>query len=61
VRTVASISGSLKFQGLVSRLASIVPMIARGRRTDLLDVRALPDHLKRDMGFLDGLPTVKRR
>lgn len=36
---------------LMSRLASSFGLRPRRR---VLDVRELPDHLKRDMGFLDG-------
>ncbi|MDR6757642.1 adenylylsulfate kinase-like enzyme [Mycoplana sp. BE70] len=31
-----------------------------GRRVPRLDVDALPDHLKRDLGFLDGREPRKR-
>jgi hypothetical protein len=37
---------------LHSWLATLLPR--RRRRGAVLDVRELPDHLKRDMGFLDG-------
>ncbi|WP_353643624.1 hypothetical protein [Mesorhizobium sp. WSM2239] len=33
----------------------------RGRRQARLDVRDLSDHLKRDMGFLDGNPVGRRK
>ncbi|WP_378945793.1 hypothetical protein [Mesorhizobium sp. ANAO-SY3R2] len=36
---------------LASRLASAFGLRSRKR---VLDIRDLPDHLKRDMGFLDG-------
>jgi hypothetical protein len=50
-----------KNRGLLARFVSILPAVGRHRRRSrLLDVRSLSDHLKRDMGFLDGLPTDKR-
>lgn len=43
---------------LMSRLAATFAMRSRKR---VLDVRDLPDHLKRDMGFLDGQNPCGRR
>ncbi|WP_269932617.1 hypothetical protein [Aminobacter sp. HY435] len=43
---------------LMSRLASTFGLRARRR---ILDIRDLPDHLKRDMGFLDGKYPCGRR
>ena len=48
-----------RVQGWLSRLVSLLPATQRKQR--VLDVRTLSDHLKRDMGFLDGTPTAKRR
>lgn len=59
VETMAYLSETAKVQGWLSRLASFLPTIERKRH--VLDVRTLSDHLKRDMGFLDGAPTSKRR
>ena len=47
----------------VSRAASTLSLIGRafGRsRSQRLDVAALPEHLKRDLGFLGGRETVPR-
>ena len=43
---------------LVLRLAAA---LTRRPRKRLLDARDLPDHLKRDMGFLDGNDPCGRR
>ena len=43
---------------LTSRLAAVFVWRSRKR---LLDVRELPDHLKRDMGYLDGNSPCGRR
>lgn len=43
---------------LTSRLAAVFGLRSRKR---LLDVRDLPDHLKRDMGYLDGNDPGGRR
>ncbi|MBE1206479.1 hypothetical protein [Aminobacter carboxidus] len=43
---------------LTSRLAAVFGWRSRKR---LLDVRDLPDHLKRDMGYLDGNDPCGRR
>ena len=61
VKSMAYISESLQRKGWLSRLAAILPVLTRPRHGDLLDVSGLSDHLKRDMGFLDGVPTIKRR
>ena len=37
-----------------ARLAALVSGRKRPPRRARLDARTLPDHLKRDMGFLDG-------
>ena len=52
---------SLRHKGWLARLAWMVPALTQSRRTELLDIAGLSDHLKRDIGFLDGVPTVKRR
>jgi len=42
--------------------ALFAALLARpGRRPAVLDPRTLPDHLKRDMGFLDGNDPSGRR
>ena len=61
VRTMAYIGESLQRKGWLSRLAATLLVSWRARDRQLLDVNGLSDHLKRDMGFLDGVPTVKRR
>jgi len=48
IRTIRS--GSIRHASWFGRLTAA---LVRPRRT-LLDPRSLPDHLKRDMGFLDG-------
>jgi hypothetical protein len=58
---MAYIGESLQHKGWLWRLASMVPAFRQSRRTELLDIAGLSDHLKRDMGFLDGVPTIKRR
>ena len=50
-----------KMQAWLAVLARALPMFEGRRRIGTLDVRSLSDHLKRDMGFLDGQPTDKRR
>ena len=55
------LSETTKHRGFLSRLASLLPALSRGHGSEFLDVRGLSDHLKRDMGFLDGVPTQKRR
>jgi hypothetical protein len=50
-----------KIQDWLTLLALVLPAFGHQRRTQALDVRGLSDHLKRDMGFLDGVPTDKRR
>lgn len=44
---------------LVDRL--FAPADNNGRQQPLLDPRDLNDHMKRDMGYLDGRATPKRR
>ena len=61
VKNMAYTGESLHRKGWLWRLAWMVPALSQLRRTELLDVSGLSDHLKRDMGFLDGVPTVKRR
>jgi hypothetical protein len=58
---MAYLSETAKYRGWLSHLASFLPTLSHGPASDLLDVRGLSDHLKRDMGFLDGMPTAKRR
>lgn len=43
---------------MTSRLASVLGWRSRKR---VLDYRYLPDHLKRDMGYLDGNDPCGRR
>jgi hypothetical protein len=52
---------SEKFREWLDLLARAIPMFKGRPGVGTLDVRALSDHLKRDMGFLDGVPTDKRR
>ena len=54
-------SETLKFRGFLSRLLPVLSIGSRASQRQVLDVRLLSDHLKRDMGFLDGAPTGKRR
>jgi hypothetical protein len=58
---MAHLSETAKIQGWFARLLAVLPAFERKRRTGVLDVRSLSHHLKRDMGFLDGLPTDKLR
>ena len=58
---MAYLSESLKHKGWLSRLTAALLVRSHERRGELLDVNGLSDHLKRDMGFLDGVPTIKRR
>jgi hypothetical protein len=58
---MAHLSETPKIQSWLARLITVLPALERNRRTEILDVRVLSDHLKRDMGFLDGLPTDKLR
>lgn len=51
----------MKFRGFLSRLTAALPAFPRGSRRAQLDARHFSDHLKRDMGFIDSLPTGKRR
>ena len=44
---------------LFARLATLFAPIARSRQKPELDPRSLSDHLKRDLGFLDGSVTVR--
>ena len=47
----------------VSRAASTLSLFGRAfrrSRTPRLDVRSLPDHLKRDLGFLGGRDPAPR-
>jgi hypothetical protein len=60
VHPMANLDQIVKNRGWLASFASILPAFAGGRRARLLDARRLSDHLKRDMGFLDGLPTDKR-
>ncbi len=46
---------------LFSVLARRRARTEQARNADLLDIRDLSDHLKRDMGFLDGNGTGRRR
>ena len=45
---------------LFARLAGLLAPVARPRQKPDLDPRSLSDHLKRDLGFLDGNVTVRR-
>jgi hypothetical protein len=46
----------------ISFLMPSLAWLGRGPRRDQLDVRGLSEHLKRDMGFLDGNdPSGKHR
>jgi len=58
---MAYVSESLKHKGWLSRLAAVLLVRSHRRGSELLDVNGLSDHLKRDMGFLDGVLTIKRR
>lgn len=58
--SMAHLDQIAKNRGWLARFVSILPAFERRRRVGLLDVRNLSDHLKRDMGFLDSLPTDKR-
>lgn len=51
----------LKFRSFLSRLTVALSSFSREPRRPVLDPRRLSDHLKRDMGFIDGVPTGKRR
>jgi len=57
---MAYVSESLKHKGWLSRLAAALLVRSQKQGSELLDVNGLSDHLKRDMGFLDGIPTLKR-
>lgn len=57
---MAYVGESLKHKGWLSRLAAALLVRSHKQSNDLLDVNGLSDHLKRDMGFLDGIPTLKR-
>jgi hypothetical protein len=53
-------SATAKLHDWFSRPTFVFPLLGRRPRRELLDVRRLSDHLKRDMGFLDGVdPTGK--
>jgi hypothetical protein len=58
---MAYVSESLKHKGWLSRLAAALLVRSHERGGELLDVNGLSDHLKRDMGFLDGVSSIKRR
>jgi hypothetical protein len=58
--SMANLDQIVKNRSWLARFVSILPAFERSRRARLLDERKLSDHLKRDMGFLDGLPTDKR-
>ena len=58
---MAYLNETLKFRGFLARFLSVRPVGSRASRHRVLDVRRLSDHLKRDMGFLDGGPTGKQR
>lgn len=50
-----------RHSGWLSSLASFLPALTSRPRPDVLDIRTLSDHLKRDMGFLDGNEPGRRR
>ena len=58
---MAYLDEPLKFRSLLSRLTAALPSFSRGSRRALVDPRHFSDHLKRDMGFIDSLPTGERR
>mgnify|MGYP001489699165 CR=1 FL=1 len=43
-----------------SLLEILMTPLQRRKRRELLDLRELPDHLKRDIGILDGHDTPRR-
>ena len=55
---MAHLAETFKVQSFAARLVSL---LSRSERRPVLDTRALSDHLKRDMGFLDAAPTGKHR
>jgi hypothetical protein len=58
---MAYLNETLKVRSFLSRLTGGLPSFSREPRRPVLDPRRLSDHLKRDMGFIDGVPTCKRR
>jgi len=54
VKTVTHASATAKNHDGLFRLMLAVLAIPLRPRQQFLDVRTLPDHLKRDMGFMDG-------
>jgi hypothetical protein len=54
VKTMSNASATAKnHDGLLRLMLGVLAIPLRTRR-QFLDVRTLPDHLKRDMGFMDG-------
>lgn len=61
VNAMSNITANASHPGWISRLLAVLNRDQRRRPCEVLDTRSLSDHLKRDMGFLDGNEPAKRR